>query len=214
MEFQTANPATGQNLKAYEYQSYSDLEKQLQNAQRDFSLWKKSSLAERSQVLTKLGQNLRARKDEIVKSVSTEMGKLEGEAKAEVDKCILACEYYAKNGPRALSPQPVKTEFAHSSISFQPLGVILSIMPWNFPLWQVIRFAAPAVMAGNTILLKHADITTGTGQLIATCFEGLVPNSGVQLLRSIIADHKTCEQLIAHPLIRGVTFTGSGRGRK
>lgn len=212
MEFQTANPATGQILKSYQYQTFSQVEEQLITAHRDFSVWKKSSLAERSQVLLRLAGNLRTQKDELAKSIVAEMGKLESEARAEIDKCIKACEYYAEMGPKALSPQPVKTEFAHSFISFQPLGVILSIMPWNFPLWQVIRFAAPALMAGNTILLKHADITTGTGQLIADCFEALVPNSSLQLLRSIIADHKTCEQLIADPLIRGVTFTGSSRG--
>lgn len=210
--FQTYNPATGEKITAFKFQTYAELEEAVKAAQQDFSVWKKSSLEDRSRALKKLAQNLRERKAEISASITREMGKLPKEADGEIDKCILTCEYYAENGPQQLAPEPVKTESARSYISFQPLGVILSIMPWNFPLWQVIRFAAPAVMAGNAILLKHAEITTGTAQLIEKCFLDIAPS--LKLLRVIIADHATCAKLIAHPLVRGVTFTGSGCGGK
>lgn len=209
-EFQTVNPATGEILETYKYQSFYEIEKFIDEAHQDFHAWKMTSFVQRADALRNLAKALADSKELLAEAIHLEMGKKESEAIAEIEKSISACEYYAENGAKFLRPQKVETAFDQSFVSFQPLGVIFSIMPWNFPVWQTLRFAAPAIMAGNVVLLKHSDSTTGAAEIIESCFADIAP--GVQLLRVIRADHETCEEVIAHPSIRGVTFTGSSRG--
>ncbi|WII70957.1 NAD-dependent succinate-semialdehyde dehydrogenase [Bdellovibrio sp. 22V] len=208
--FSTVNPATGDVVKTYTHLSWEDTEKEIIKASQDFQLWRAASWDERSRVLHLLAQSLRHHKTEIAEVMNREMGKLISEGKAEVEKCAVTCEYYAKEAPGMLRNQPAASPYTSAEVSFQPLGVIFSVMPWNFPLWQVIRFAAPALMAGNVILLKHADLTAGTAELIHQIFSELT--SEYQLLRNIHVDHDTAARVIAHPQVRGVTFTGSSAG--
>ncbi|MFV8250411.1 NAD-dependent succinate-semialdehyde dehydrogenase [Bdellovibrio bacteriovorus] len=209
--FQTVNPATGDVLKSYNHLSWSDTEKNIEQAAKDFQIWRKVSFKERSEVLLQLAQALRTHKSELAQMMNQEMGKLIAEGKAEVEKCAVTCEHYAKEAETMLKNQvAASSPYKHAEVSFQPVGVVFSVMPWNFPLWQVIRFAAPALMAGNVILLKHADLTAGTSELIGKIFNDLT--SDYKLLRNIQVNHDVAAQVIAHPAVHGVTFTGSSQG--
>ncbi|ASD63782.1 NAD-dependent succinate-semialdehyde dehydrogenase [Bdellovibrio bacteriovorus] len=209
--FQTVNPATGDVLKSYNHLSWSDTEKNIEQAAKDFQIWRKVSFKERSEVLLQLAQALRTHKSELAQMMNQEMGKLIAEGKAEVEKCAVTCEHYAKEAETMLKNQvAASSPYKHAEVSFQPVGVVFSVMPWNFPLWQVIRFAAPALMAGNVILLKHADLTAGTSELIGKIFNDLT--SDYKLLRNIQVNHEVAAQVIAHPAVHGVTFTGSSQG--
>lgn len=212
-QFTTQNPATGEILKTYNHISWQDAQKSIEAADRDFQKWRKTSWETRSQTLNRLAGALRQYKSELASLMQNEMGKSIAEGKAEVEKCAVTCEYYAKSAQGILQNRQVQNSpYARAEVSFQPLGVIFSIMPWNFPLWQTLRFAAPALMAGNVIVLKHADLTAGTAELIGKIFTDL--SSEYQLLRNTQADHEVAAKMIAHPLVHGVTFTGSTKGGK
>ncbi|KYG65346.1 succinate-semialdehyde dehydrogenase [Bdellovibrio bacteriovorus] len=209
--FSTVNPATGETLKTYQHTSWEESQKAIQGACEDFSKWRKTSFEERAVVLNKLAQSLRQHKTELAQMMNAEMGKLIAEGKAEVEKCAVTCEYYAKEAAHMLKNQvAASSPYKTAEVSFQPLGVVFSIMPWNFPLWQTIRFAAPALMAGNVILLKHADLTAGTAAMVGQIFSDLT--SGYKLLRNIQVDHEVAAKVIADKNVRGVTFTGSSNG--
>ncbi len=208
--FQTVNPATGETIKTYSHRDWQSVEPLIDSAYKNFLVWRKTSFQERAEILLQLGQKLKDSKAEIAGLMHVEMGKLLSEGKAEVDKSILACDYYAKEGERLLRPRETESTYKEAQVRFDPLGPIFSIMPWNFPLWQLIRFAVPSIMAGNVILLKHSDISAGMGELIEKIFGEL--KSPVPLLTNLHVDHEIAEKIIAHPSIRGVTFTGSTRG--
>ncbi|MBO9667215.1 MAG: aldehyde dehydrogenase family protein, partial [Bdellovibrio sp.] len=208
--FSTVNPATGDKLKTFEHLSWEKTEGEILAAKKDFDKWRRTSFAERSKVLNSLAASLRAHKDDLAKQMNLEMGKLVVEGQAEVEKCAVTCEYYAKEAEGMLKNQPALSPYASAEVSFSPLGVIFSVMPWNFPLWQVIRFAAPALMAGNVIVLKHADLTAGVAEKIGQIFKDLTPD--YILLRNCQVDHEVAEKVIGHSMIRGVTFTGSSVG--
>nr|WP_295905008.1 aldehyde dehydrogenase family protein [uncultured Bdellovibrio sp.] len=209
--FSTVNPATGDTLKTYQHVTWDEAQKAIQAASQDFQIWRKASWEERSQALHKLAAALRAHKTEFAQMMNQEMGKLLSEGKAEIEKCAVTCEFYAKEAPGMLRNQPaVSSPYTSAEVSFQPLGVVFSIMPWNFPVWQTIRFAAPALMAGNVIVLKHADLTAGTAEMLGKIFADLTPN--YKLLRNIQVDHEVAAQVIADANVRGVTFTGSSAG--
>ncbi|MEK2645432.1 aldehyde dehydrogenase family protein [Bdellovibrio sp. BCCA] len=209
--FSTVNPATGDTLKTYQHVTWDEAQKAIQAASQDFQIWRKASWEERSQALHKLAAALREHKTEFAQMMNQEMGKLLSEGKAEIEKCAVTCEFYAKEAPGMLRNQPaVSSPYTSAEVSFQPLGVVFSIMPWNFPVWQTIRFAAPALMAGNVIVLKHADLTAGTAELLGKIFADITPN--YKLLRNIQVDHEVAAQVIADANVRGVTFTGSSAG--
>lgn len=209
--FFTVNPATGAILQTYEYVSPKDAEQTVVEAQKDFQLWRQVVPEEKAKVLLSLAKKLREEKETLALCMRQEMGKTQVEALAEIEKCAVTCEFYARDGAAMLKNEIVPTSpYAFAEVSYQPLGVIFCVMPWNFPLWQVIRFAAPALMAGNVLLLKHSDLTAGTARLIGQLFENLF--APVKLLRNVHVDHVGAALLIAHPFIRGVTFTGSSRG--
>ncbi|HXG27549.1 MAG TPA: NAD-dependent succinate-semialdehyde dehydrogenase, partial [Nevskiales bacterium] len=154
-----------------------------------------------------LAQRLRARREDCAALMTAEMGKPIAAARAEIDKCAWVCEYYAAHAQQMLAPEPVATEAERSFVAFNPLGVILAVMPWNFPFWQVFRFAAPALMAGNAALLKHASNVTGCALLI----EELVREAGFpeHLFRTLLIGSRQVEAVIAHSRVMAVTLTGS-----
>lgn len=209
--FSTVNPATGNILKTYQHLSWQETERILAAAAEDFKIWRKTSLESRSQVLYRLAQALRSHKAEFARIMNQEMGKLISEGNAEVEKCAVTCEYYAKEASGMLRNQVAPlSPYASAEVSFQPIGPVFCIMPWNFPLWQTIRFAAPALMAGNVIVLKHADLTAGTAELIGKIFSESTPDC--KLLRNVQVDHDVAAKVIASSEVRGVTFTGSSAG--
>jgi succinate-semialdehyde dehydrogenase / glutarate-semialdehyde dehydrogenase len=151
------NPLTLETIKEFEESSDKEIEGSLEKASLAFLNWKKSSIQDRKSLFLKLSTILKSKSDSLAKIISLEMGKLFSEAKAEVLKCSQVCEYFANNAENFLKDQKVDTDGSESFITFQPLGTVLAIMPWNFPFWQVLRFAAPTLMAGNVAILKHAS---------------------------------------------------------
>ncbi|MDQ4066043.1 MAG: aldehyde dehydrogenase family protein, partial [Thermoproteota archaeon] len=154
----TVNPATGQTIKEYSIMTKDEIEQKTKKARSTFQEWKKD-IDRRSECLHYFAIELRKNKEELAKLVTTEMGKTIKEARSEVEKCAWAVDYFADNAKPFLSEQVINTDARKSFVSFEPVGVIGSIMPWNFPYWQALRFAAPSLMVGNTIVLKPASTT-------------------------------------------------------
>ena len=156
MTIATTNPFTGETVKTFPSDSDQVIEQKLQKAASAAKQWRRTPFAERAQRLSKAASLLEQRKDALGRLMTLEMGKLRKAATGEMEKCIMGCRYYAENAERHLAPEVVRTDAKRSEKRFQPLGPVLAVMPWNFPFWQVFRFAAPALMAGNVGLLKHA----------------------------------------------------------
>src|SRR5689334_1759251 len=157
MTLATINPATGQVIKRFAPHSSAEVERRVALAHDAFQTWSRTPLAERARVVAKAGELLEQRKDDYGRLMTLEMGKLLVAAREESAKCAAGCRYYAEHAAEFLADETVTRENEHGYIAFHPLGVVLAIMPWNFPFWQVIRFAAPALVAGNVGLLKHAS---------------------------------------------------------
>jgi succinate-semialdehyde dehydrogenase/glutarate-semialdehyde dehydrogenase len=209
--FSTVNPATGERIKTFHYMTWEQAQAEITASDNDFQKWRTWSFQKRGEVLKKIAGVLREHKQAFAQLMHLEMGKTLEEGKGEVEKCAVTCEYFADSAEGFLKTLPIKeSPYKSAEITFQPQGVIFCIMPWNFPLWQVIRFAAPSLMAGNTVLLKHADITAGTGELLVQLTKPLLPD--IQLIRHCHVDHEVAEKVIADRHVRGVTFTGSSRG--
>ncbi|NWF50558.1 MAG: NAD-dependent succinate-semialdehyde dehydrogenase [Ignavibacteriaceae bacterium] len=201
------NPATEEIIAQYSEMSPDEIETILQAAQKQQENWKKIHLTKRSELMKNAANVLRKRKDELSRLMTLEMGKPFAQAKAEVEKCAWVCDYYAENAEQQLMNLEIKTDAALSYVSFQPLGVILAIMPWNFPFWQVFRFAAPNLMAGNAGILKHSSIVTGCGLKIEEVFlEAGFPEN---LFRTVIVSSRNVNKIIEHSSISAVTLTGS-----
>jgi succinate-semialdehyde dehydrogenase / glutarate-semialdehyde dehydrogenase len=203
----TVNPATGEKLAEYRRQDAAEVAAVLARAvaaQRDWAL---RSVDARAALLLPLAARLRARAPELARLMSLEMGKPVTEAAAEVEKCAWLCEVYAANAAEWLADTPMSADGRRHRVAYQPLGVVLSIMPWNYPLWQALRFGVPTLTAGNTSILKHASNVTGCGLAIAELFaEAGFPDGAFQ---TIVADHATVSGLIAHDNVRGLSLTGS-----
>ncbi len=217
MSITSINPATEEVIATYDSMSKDELISIVRSSQMDFMDWKQLSMNERSRFLHNLANCLREEKKELACLVTSEMGKPIREAEAEVEKCAWVCEFYADKSDEFLAPEFVETDATQSWIAFQPIGLVLSIMPWNFPLWQVMRFAAPAVMAGNGCIVKHAPNVTGCALAIEKLFRkaGFPDHLYRTLLISIDEVNDRVGELINHPDIRAVTLTGStGAGRK
>src|SRR6266850_1216570 len=157
MTIASTNPTTGETLKTFSPDSDGVIEEKLRKAAAAAKQWRKTSFAERAQRMSRAAVLLEQRKDALARLMTLEMGKLRKAGVAEIEKCATGCRYYVENAERHLAPEPVQTDARRSEKRFQPLGPVLAIMPWNFPFWQVFRFAAPALMAGNVGLLKHAS---------------------------------------------------------
>lgn len=205
--FQTTNPLTGDLIETYRHLEFEEVEVRLAAAQAHQKKWRQESVAVRAQVLRKIAQQLRKKSPELGTLITAEMGKPLSQSTAEIEKSAKCFEYYADNAEVFLEKESIKGgPYAKNEIHWQPLGVILSIMPWNFPVWQVTRFVAPSLLVGNTILLKHSDVTTGTAEILGEIFEQAYKDN---LVFVAPMTHETSARVIAHPLIQGVTFTGS-----
>lgn len=209
----TINPATGQPLATYSAMNEQQISSALDSAAVAQQLWASQSFHDRAKVLRAAADELRTRKTELAVLVTREMGKPLTESHAEVEKCALGLEYYAEHGADLIADESYDTSADSSWVSYEPVGIVLAIMPWNFPLWQVFRFAAPALMAGNAALLKHSPNTTGTAlqtQQILTS-AGLPDGLFTTLLVAEADVPATTERLIADARIGAVTLTGSER---
>ena len=207
MTIQAINPATEAVLATYEEFTPEAVDAAVAAAHAAFAGWRLQPPAARAACLRAAAATLRARESRYAALMTAEMGKPLAEAEAEIEKCAWACDYYAEQGPRFLAAEPVATNARESYVAFEPLGVVLAIMPWNFPFWQVFRFAAPALMAGNTAVLKHASNVPGC----ALAIEEVIRDSGFPegALRTILVPGAEAEALVADPRIRAVTLTGS-----
>ncbi len=209
MKFTSINPHNGDSLNVFEALSESELTSKLALAGEAFESWKNVDLKERVTLLQKLAIVLKNDKKELALTATLEMGKPIVEAKAEIDKCAWVCEYYAEHAEDILKSEIIQTEASHSLVRHDPIGAVLAIMPWNFPFWQVFRFAAPVITAGNVGLLKHAPNVFGCAQLIEGLFEKAGYPKGV--FQNLITHHEVTESIISHQTIQGVTLTGSER---
>jgi len=204
---QSINPYTGKVVCEYKDYTPDEVDEIIQETDRAFQSWKQTGFEHRAACMKNLQEKLLEQKDDLANIIVSEMGKVKREAIGEIEKCAFVCGYYAENAEDFLKNESVKTEASESYISYQPLGTILAIMPWNFPFWQVFRFLAPALMAGNTGILKHSSNVTGC----ALAIERLVIESGFpdNVFRSILVSSKEIKRVIQNPKIKAVTLTGS-----
>jgi acyl-CoA reductase-like NAD-dependent aldehyde dehydrogenase len=207
MSIQTINPATEEVLKTYEPYTQEQLNEALTAAHTAFSSWRDTSFAQRSALFRRAAQYLREHKAELAHVATIEMGKPIVESEAEIEKCAWNCEYYADSAEAFLADEPIVTNATESYVAFRPLGVVLALMPWNYPFWQVIRFAAPALMAGNTAVLKHASNVSQCALEIERIFRECGFPEGV--FRTVLIPGAETGKLIADPRIAAVTLTGS-----
>lgn len=204
--FTTINPATEEVLKTYHFHSDFRIQEIINDLHQNWKACRFQPIQERSNKLIKLASLLRKQKEQLGRIITLEMGKPISQSIAEVEKCAWVCEYYAEEGPGFLRPKSIKTEATESYIHYSPMGIIFAVMPWNFPFWQVFRCAAPNILAGNAILLKHAPNTTACGLAIEQLFSEV---GFADHFKTIIADIPQIEAIIANPKITGVTLTGS-----
>ena len=207
MAMQSINPATEAVVATYEAHDDAHVEQVLDRADSAFQAWRRTSLDERADALRRVSAVLRAGVPTYGALITAEMGKTLGEAEGEVEKCATGTDFYAEHGARFLADAHVETTAKESYVAFEPLGPILAIMPWNFPFWQLVRHAAPALMAGNVIVLKHASNVSGCALALEEIFrEAGLPEGCVQ---SLLVDSSRVEPIIADDRIAAVTLTGS-----
>jgi succinate-semialdehyde dehydrogenase/glutarate-semialdehyde dehydrogenase len=209
MSVRSVNPATGEILETLPEASKAQIEEALARAQAAFLEWRTRPFTERTRLLRAAGQELRARKPEYALSMTREMGKPIVQAEAEVEKCAATCDYYAEHAEAFLAEQPRETDAARSYVRFDPLGVVLAVMPWNFPFWQVFRFAAPALVAGNAGILKHASNVPRCALQIEEVFRRAGFPAG--LFGSVLTDAAGVKEMLADPRVVAATLTGSER---
>jgi len=209
MTAEIINPATGKVTYRHELLSADGVEQRLAAAAAAFPAWSARTLDERGSVLRAIAAQLRQRKGDIQQAMTTEMGKLKTEALAEIEKCAEACEFYADHTAEYLKPQPIPTEARSSYVRYEPIGCVFAVMPWNFPIWQVFRFLAPAFMAGNVALLKHASNVPQCADLIlAVCRDGGLPAGVFDVLH---IDNDQAAEVLRDKRVKAVTLTGSER---
>ncbi|WP_020401726.1 NAD-dependent succinate-semialdehyde dehydrogenase [Gracilimonas tropica] len=208
----TINPATGKTLRTYKEMEMKEIDSIIQKANMAQQRWKQKSFEERADYLRKIAGILKERKNELAELMAREMGKPLAQGVGEAEKCAWVCEYYADNAEAFLENDVIATDASKSYVTFNPLGVVLAIMPWNFPFWQLFRFAAPALMAGNGAILKHSENTTGCALEI----EKIIHEAGIPggLFRTIVRDKSGMKEVIQHDGIAAVTLTGSTRAGK
>lgn len=204
---QSINPATGEVVKTYEKHSKEGTEKIINAVDKSWHHWRSTSFMFRSQLMQNLSGLLRSNKEQLALLMALEMGKVKHEGMAEIEKCAWVCDYYAANAEAFLENELIQTEASRSFVSYQPLGTILAIMPWNFPFWQVFRFAAPTLMAGNTAVLKHASNVPGCALAIEDIFrEAGFPEN---VFRTLLIGSTEVGDVIRHQAIKAVSLTGS-----
>jgi succinate-semialdehyde dehydrogenase/glutarate-semialdehyde dehydrogenase len=203
----SVNPATGETLRTFEPHSEEEVSRRVALAAAEFHLWRKRAFAERAERMLEAAKLLESRKEDWGRRMTLEMGKPIGGAIAEAEKCALACRYYAENAARFLADEPVATDARSSLVRYPPIGPVLAVMPWNFPFWQVFRFAAPALMAGNVGLLKHASNVPDCALAIEAIFREAGFPEGV--FQTLLVGSDRVAALIEDPRIAAVTLTGS-----
>lgn len=207
--YQTINPFNGQAVRTVELMTAAAVEQRLTAAESAFPAWSALSLDARGDHLRKVAAGLRDRRDDIQRTMTAEMGKLRREALAEIEKSAAACEYYADHAVDYLTPQTISTEAQRSYVTYQPIGCVLAVMPWNFPFWQVIRFLAPGLMAGNVALLKHASNVPGCADLLREVTRAAGIPEGVFDVLHI--DNDQAAEVLRDRRVKAVTLTGSER---
>jgi len=205
--FATVNPATGDQLETFSFYTPAETEAALSRADRDFHSFRKLSVHTRAQLFSSLAEVLRKNKAPLAKMITTEMGKIVSEAEAEVEKCAHEADWYAEHGPQMLADAPAATGRVNSYVSYLPLGVILAVMPWNFPLWQLTRMAIPTLLAGNAVLVKHSQNT----QRSSLEFERMMREAGLPegVFQNLILRRQDVVQVINDPRVQGASVTGS-----
>ena len=211
--YRVVDPRTGKAGRVYPLTSTENLERALQSAQVAFEAWRHTSVEQRSEVLRALAEGLRSRQDELAGLMSAEMGKLDGEAQGEIAKCAWVCDYYAEQAPELLKSRVVPSDAGHSEVRFDALGLLLAVMPWNFPFWQVFRCLAPMWAAGNAVLLKHAPNVPGCAEALTGLCASVLEAHGHDpaLVVNLRLGNEAVADLIADRRVRGVTLTGSTR---
>jgi succinate-semialdehyde dehydrogenase/glutarate-semialdehyde dehydrogenase len=204
------NPATEEFIAEYPEHTTEQIEKKILDAQKAFESWRKLPMPERARLMKSLATTLFQEKGGLARLMTLEVGKPITAGESEVEKCAACCEYFAENAGRFLAARAIASDAEESFVRFDPLGVILAIMPWNFPFWQVFRFAAPSLMAGNVGLLKHAPNVPGCSLAIERLFAEAGFPSGV-FSALLVSDNARAQKLVEHPVVRAVTLTGSER---
>ncbi|ARP88474.1 NAD-dependent succinate-semialdehyde dehydrogenase [Bordetella genomosp. 9] len=204
---QSINPYDETVLETFQEHDDAAVDATLTRARTAQREWRRTSLTERQALLRRLASTLRAGKQEYASLITAEMGKPVTEAMAEVEKCAVNCDYYATEAERLLAPEVIASNATHSEVVFDPLGTVLAVMPWNYPFWQVMRFAAPALLAGNTAVLKHANNVPQCALALAKLFERADAPAG--LFSTLLVNASRVQRLIADDRIAAVTFTGS-----
>lgn len=209
MTITTINPTTGEKLHEYSFFSDAQLNQCLDQAAKAFPVWKSTEIMERAKLLLQLASALRQNADSISEEIAKEMGKPVSFGLNEIEKAAKSCEFYANEGPGFLEPRHITTQYQRSYVSYQPLGAVFAIMPWNYPIWQVLRFAIPAILAGNVLLLKHAPNVTGCALLIEKLFA--IAGFPAFVFQTLIIEEAKAQIVIEHPSVAAVTLTGSPR---
>jgi len=207
MAIQAVNPTTGETIKTYPEMMPTEVSDLIEKAHAAFLHWRQTSFAERRQLMKQAARILRQQAREYATLMAQEMGKPVKDGRAEAEKCAWACDYYADNAEQFLQPEVIETDAHRSFVTFQPLGVVLAVMPWNFPFWQVFRFAAPALMAGNAGVLKHASNVPGC----ALAIEAIFQQAGFpdHLFATLLIGSSQIDAVLEHPLVKAATLTGS-----
>ncbi|WP_316348198.1 NAD-dependent succinate-semialdehyde dehydrogenase [Desulfuromonas acetoxidans] len=213
MALESLNPATGDVLETFAEWSDEQVVSTVETVHNAYLKWRTTAFAERKPLMLKAAEVLRRRKDEFATMMALEMGKPVVEGRAEVEKCALVCEYYADNAEQMLAPEPIESDASRSYVAFRPQGIVLAVMPWNFPFWQVFRFAAPALMAGNVGVLKHASNVPRCALAIEEVF--VQAGFPADVFRTLMIGSRKVAQVIEHPYVVATTLTGSDiAGRK
>ena len=211
-KIKSINPWNGEVIEVFDYHSDEELNEIVESAYSVFQPWKKSSFADRAECMKNLAKNLRKDSKKWATPITKEMGKPISEAIAEIEKCAWVCEFYAEYAEEFLKDEIVKTDATESYVRHDPLGVIVAIMPWNYPFWQVLRFAAPTLMAGNVAILKHATNVTRCSLMIQKLFEDSGFPKGV--FQSVIASNEQTKKILENNKISAASLTGSeGAGK-
>jgi succinate-semialdehyde dehydrogenase/glutarate-semialdehyde dehydrogenase len=207
MAIKSVNPATGAIIRAYPETPPEEVRSFIQGSHEAFLSWRKTDFSKRARPMRVAAQIIRREAEAYARLMAEEMGKPITAGRAEAEKCAWACEYYADSAEGFLQPEVIETDADRSFVTFQPLGVVLAVMPWNFPFWQVFRFAAPALMAGNTAVLKHASNVPGCALAIEDIFrEADFPEN---VFRTLLVSSSQVEVIIENPLVQALTLTGS-----
>ncbi|MGE0668474.1 MAG: NAD-dependent succinate-semialdehyde dehydrogenase [Sphingomonadales bacterium] len=209
---QAINPASGEVIATYQQHTSGEVNQKIDRAGKAFAGWSATAVDERAALLPKLAAVLEGNKERYARLMTAEMGKPIKEARGEIEKCAWACRYYAEHGPAFLADDVVRTEAAKAFVAFRPLGVVLAVMPWNFPFWQVLRFAIPSLLAGNAALLKHASNVPGSALAIEEALREAGLPDGV--FQTLLIPSGMVSGVIENPHVRAVTLTGSNAAGK